>query len=653
MKNLKKITILFFIITTIIVLFTSKYNSLIKEFEITGKSKEAGLNDDIQLCSNFIESVTIYGNNFLKQGTIKDSDIYSILKYDPISNTYNLDAVGGTKYERTIGNLTGIGNIPEGVINKDEVNLALHYNEFFSKFYTRLPNIAWLYYTSENNFTNIYPWTPSKEFALKDNIKSSEFFEYANPKNNPLRKAVWTPVYLDSRGKSLVVTLSSPIYYNDTFKGVVSVDLTTNSLKEVITSKYDSYLIDDVNSIIATSKNIKFHEEVIKLNTLLKIPKSDIDNMKEIKDNSVQRVGKYYIYKSSFNNTTWNMLLLVPVSLIIGKSILFTLPTLIICILLFLTVNEIEIRKKTEEVLKKTAITDQLTGLNNRHFFDEKFLEEMYRSDRYDRPLSMIIFDLDHFKHINDTWGHPIGDEVLKQTAEITGSLIRNTDMIFRFGGEEFVILLPETTISDAHAVAEKLRNALDRNIHPVIGRFTASFGVGERSKNESFKIWYQKVDNALYSAKNEGRNLVVDSLDLEVSNVATVYIEWKNEWSSGNNIIDQQHQKLIEMTNELLDMSFSIMYSEKIISHFDILLECLINHFAYEEKLIFNSGYPDFDKHVKEHKQLCEKALQFKKTCQRGQLKYSDCFEILVDDIIIGHIINEDTKYFSYIGNI
>ena len=239
-----------------------------------------------------------------------------------------------------------------------------------------------------------------------------------------------------------MVTLSSPIYDNDTFKGVVSVDLTTNSLREIINSKYDSYLIDDINSVIATSQDIEFNEEVIKLNTLLKSPESDIKKMKEVKKNSVQRVGKYYIYKARFSNATWKMLLLVPIYSIIGKSTLFTLPILIICILLFFTVNEIEIRKKTEEVLKKTAITDQLTGLNNRHFFDERLLEEIYRSDRYNRPLSMIIFDLDHFKHINDTWGHPIGDEVLKQTAEITSSLIRNTDMIFRFGGEEFVILL-------------------------------------------------------------------------------------------------------------------------------------------------------------------------------------------------------------------
>lgn len=128
----------------------------------------------------------------------------------------------------------------------------------------------------------------------------------------------------------------------------------------------------------------------------------------------------------------------------------------------------------------------------------------------------MIIFDLDYFKRINDTWGHPIGDEVLKQTAEITSSLIRKTDIIFRVGGEEFVILLPKTNISGAQEVAEKLRDTLDRSKHPIVGKFTASFGVGERLGYESFESWYKNVDRALYNAKNEGRNRVVSYLELD-----------------------------------------------------------------------------------------------------------------------------------------
>jgi len=314
-----------------------------------------------------------------------------------------------------------------------------------------------------------------------------------------------------------MVTLSAPIYDKDTFKGVVSLDLTNKKLSEIINSEYESYLIDDTNSVIAINQNIEFGKEVTKVNTLLKILKSNVKKVEGVENNSIQRVDNYYIYKAGFSDAPWNMLVIVPVYLIVCKSMLFTLPILIICILLFFTFNEVEIRKRTEEALKNLAITDQLTGLNNRHFLDKKVLEEMDRSDLYNRPLSMIIFDLDNFKRVNDTWGHPIGDEVLKQTAKITSSLIGQTNMMFRLGGEEFVILLPDTTISGAQEIAEKLRDALDRDIHPMVGKVTASFGVGERLRDESFKSWYKNVDQALYCAKNEGRNRIVNFLEREI----------------------------------------------------------------------------------------------------------------------------------------
>ena len=517
MKNTKKITMIFFIITVITISFNSKYDSLLKEFESAAKSKQSYLNDDIRLSSNFIEAMSIYGNIFFKEGKSKDSELYSIFKYNTSLNNYNLDDVGETEYEKTAGNLTGIGSIPENGVYRNEINLALQYNEFFSKFYNRLPDVSWLYYTSENNFINLYPWTSSKDFTFTEDLKNAVYYKNVIPENNPLHKAIWTPVYLDSAGKGLMVTLSAPIYDKDTFKGVVSLDLTNKKLSEIINSEYESYLIDNANSVIATNQNIEFGKEVIKVNTLLRSLESDPKKVKEVENNSIQRVDDYYIYKASFSDAPWNMLVIVPVYLIVGKSLLFTLPILIICILLFFTFNEVEFRKRTEEALKNLAITDQLTGLHNRHFLDKKVLEEMESSNLYNRPLSMIIFDLDHFKRVNDKWGHPIGDEVLKQTAKITSNLIRQTDMMFRLGGEEFIILLPNTAISGAYEIAEKLRDALDRDIHPIVGRVTASFGVGERLRDESFKSWYKNVDQALYCAKNEGRNRVVSFLEPEI----------------------------------------------------------------------------------------------------------------------------------------
>lgn len=516
MKNIKKAIMIFIITIAITISFTSKYDSLIKELQSIGNYKQASVDDYIILSKGFVDDIATYGNIFFQQGKSKESKIYSSLKYNSDLNNYNLDDIDGREYDKTTGNLTGLGNIPKDGIQKEEVNLVFQYNEFFSKFYSRFPDVAWLYYTSENNFIYMYPWISSKDFKYTEDLKNAEFYKPANPQNNPERKAIWTPVYLDHAGKGLMVTLSSPIYDKDTFKGVVSLDLTNKKLSTIINSKYDIYLIDNTDSVIAANQNVEFDKQVIKLDTLLNISKDDIKKMKEVKNNSVEKMGKYYIYNASFSDAPWNMLVVVPVYLIIGKSALFTLPILIICILLLFAVNEVEIRKKAEKLLKSIAITDQVTGLNNRNCFEEKVLEEMERSARYNRPLSMIIFDLDYFKRINDTWGHPIGDEVLRQTAEITRNLIRKTDIIFRVGGEEFVVLLPDTTINGAQEVAEKLRDTLDRNIHPTAGKFTASFGVGERLENESLDSWYKNVDRALYHAKNKGRNRVVSSLELD-----------------------------------------------------------------------------------------------------------------------------------------
>lgn len=162
-----------------------------------------------------------------------------------------------------------------------------------------------------------------------------------------------------------------------------------------------------------------------------------------------------------------------------------------------------------EEKLKDLAIRDELTMLYNRHYFETKIVDLMEHSDRYDEPLSFLIFDLDHFKNINDTFGHGVGDDVLKIVARSTERLVRDTDLIFRIGGEEFVILMPKTTIVGASLIAERLRAELENTCIPGIGRQTISIGVSERMKSESYKHWFNRTDEALYRAKQNGRNRV------------------------------------------------------------------------------------------------------------------------------------------------
>ena len=124
----------------------------------------------------------------------------------------------------------------------------------------------------------------------------------------------------------------------------------------------------------------------------------------------------------------------------------------------------------------------------------------------------MAILDLDRFKNVNDNWGHPIGDELLKLTADTIQKNIRNADLLFRFGGEEFLILMPATNLESAKLVLEKIRQAVESINHPMTGRQTISIGTAERLAKESFMDWYQRTDEALYEAKNTGRNRLVSA---------------------------------------------------------------------------------------------------------------------------------------------
>ncbi|MGE5628917.1 MAG: diguanylate cyclase, partial [Solirubrobacterales bacterium] len=445
MSNIRKTIMVFTMIFAIALSFTSKYDSLMDEMKSNGSSKQSSINDYIVLSSSFIENLTTFGDDFLHKGYSNESPIMNFIKYDSFSNSYNLDAVGNTEYEKKSGTITGIGSIPSEGSKRKEIELCFEYNKYFNKFYDRLPGIAWLYYTSENNFIFMYPWISSKDFKFTESLKQSEYYEHVNPENNPNRMASWSHVYEDHAGKGLMVTLSSPIYDENNFKGVVSIDLTNKKFSELLNSKDNIYLIDDINCIIASSKNPEAIKKITKIGNALNIPENDVKLIKEQNNQTIQVVGDYYVYAEKFNEAPWTLLVLVPVYKIIGKSLLYTLPVVLICILFIQVLNEAEFRKKTEKMLKNMAVTDQLTGLNNRYSFDDKVLEEMHISEKLNKPLSMIIFDLDFFKKINDTWGHPVGDEVLKKTAEAASTSIRKTDMVFRIGGEEFAVLLPNT----------------------------------------------------------------------------------------------------------------------------------------------------------------------------------------------------------------
>jgi diguanylate cyclase (GGDEF)-like protein len=161
--------------------------------------------------------------------------------------------------------------------------------------------------------------------------------------------------------------------------------------------------------------------------------------------------------------------------------------------------------------LRHQAMTDPLTGLGNRRWLSERMAEELSRAERQCDPLSVIVFDLDRFKAINDSHGHETGDHVLMTVAEVVRTLLRPYDLAARIGGEEFCIVLPRTSIDDAEAISERLRATLAATVVPPLrrGRMTASFGVCAAVSETRLPVLLQRADAALYAAKRAGRNCV------------------------------------------------------------------------------------------------------------------------------------------------
>jgi diguanylate cyclase (GGDEF)-like protein/PAS domain S-box-containing protein len=160
--------------------------------------------------------------------------------------------------------------------------------------------------------------------------------------------------------------------------------------------------------------------------------------------------------------------------------------------------------------LEKKAYKDNLTGINNRENFEEFFSLEIANAKQNSKPLSLIIFDVDHFKLINDTYGHQAGDIILIELVNLIADNIKNGDIFARWGGEEFVILAPQTEITGAMNLAENLRKVVQSHEFSYVEqKITSSFGIAQMGEGDNKKTLFEKADGALYEAKKNGRNRV------------------------------------------------------------------------------------------------------------------------------------------------
>ncbi len=229
-----------------------------------------------------------------------------------------------------------------------------------------------------------------------------------------------------------------------------------------------------------------------------------------------------YVLRRSVQHSRWSLVIAMPTETIFASRLIGIVVTLLVTImaLIYFVGREHGIREsvqmeqrralqKLAHDLRFQAITDPLTGLFNRWKFDDTLANEMTRSARYGTPLSLMLYDVDHFKEVNDIHGHQAGDDVLVRMSQVVAGAIRKSDLLARWGGEEFVILAPGSNGPKAYQVASKLSASIAQIAFVDVGRVTCSFGVAEYVEGDTAESLMARADGALYRAKINGRNRV------------------------------------------------------------------------------------------------------------------------------------------------
>ncbi|WP_374690584.1 diguanylate cyclase [Accumulibacter sp.] len=307
--------------------------------------------------------------------------------------------------------------------------------------------------------------------------------------------------------------------------------------------------------------------------------------------------------------------------------------------------------------LELVASTDRLTGAWNRRRLEESVHSEMERMARYGHSLCLLLIDVDRFKPINDQYGHAVGDAVLQRLTALLQAALRKVDSLSRWGGEEFVVLCPNTARATAAAVAERLRREVATAHFATVDNVTVSIGVAECATGESWEEWFARADAALYRAKSEGRNQVRVAPELAgqwgsggyvVANF--VQLVWRAAYECGNEIIDRGHRQLFADANRLLAAMLSDQPAEQLGPIVDQLLTDVVEHFRDEEAVIGAAGFPATAEHLLLHQALTAEAHRLLDHYRSGTRGVGDVFQFLAYEVVTKHMLGADRLFFDYL---
>jgi diguanylate cyclase (GGDEF)-like protein/hemerythrin-like metal-binding protein len=321
--------------------------------------------------------------------------------------------------------------------------------------------------------------------------------------------------------------------------------------------------------------------------------------------------------------------------------------------------HQIRQHQQSSRQAEQLARTDPLTGLYNRRAFLELAGPSWSTAERGNRQLSLIMIDIDHFKQINDRHGHEIGDRALVELAHQLAPKTRAGDILARWGGEEFILMLPETDLTQACVFAERMRHSIAAVRLPIksgLLAFTASFGVAVRAMDMRLEDLIKAADVQLYEAKRQGRNRVSPRpapLVATGKNVSgnLVKLVWHDKFESGHALIDDQHRTLFDEVNNLLAALLSARPEDEIATQIDKLVRDIVHHFQDEEAIIRAAGFPGADEHAAIHRKLVDRAVHLGSRFHAKDIDSGELFQFLAYELVARHLLGTDRDFFTYLA--
>ncbi len=472
-------------------------------------SQEQSISQEVESRSNALREYFLVGKHMLfsmqrvmqQNLRLTESGLMQKTELERLKNYSQLDiyAVESQLFDEPVngdefflsGTLSGMGskqNISER--HMQEIHAALALDATLASVINALPDLKWAYYTSVYNFIYLAPAVTVDHYHFQETQLQKAFWSQAIPQANPGMGLIVTDVYEDAAGKGFMISLSLPVQYHNEFRGIISIDIGVDSLARLLSkteiSGY-SALVDEKHQVIIKDTGMQ--------NTLVEHAPGDLVFLQSILDKQVMLLHKVP------RKTLWWIAFKASMARI--AVIAFALVLIYMVYYQKQLVGEIEL----------LADTDPLTKLLNRRAMARIARTMISYNKRYEQRMCFLILDIDHFKKVNDTHGHSVGDMVLVEIAQALSDSVRESDQVSRHGGEEFLIIMPNSTLTEAYLLAERIRKFV--TVKPFTDRklnLSVSIGCAELGSEESYSGVLKRADDALYQAKHEGRNRTVRS---------------------------------------------------------------------------------------------------------------------------------------------